>query len=303
MVAFVRPSALTLFLCLSAPAALAAQDAASGSPAPGVEASGRGRVSGKVVAAETGQPIPGAAVVVHRAGDSTVVSRSVTGADGAFRVTGLAPGRYDVRIRHLGYSPHTVTGLSIAAGAPAVELGVIRLATAPIALEGLEVEADRGPAVLAADRTIYSTKDMPASAGGKAIDVLRNVPELEVDIEGKVSLHGLQSVAIHINGRPAPMRGEALQNSLQQFPADRIERIEVIPNPSAKFDAEGMAGIVNIVLKDDVDLGLSGSLSANTGTRGSGGSARLAYQRGPLTFFGGGSFNVQNSDNRVSDRR
>src|SRR3712207_2023312 len=96
---------------------------------------------------------------------------------------------------------------------------------------------------------------------------------------------------------PAPIQGEALELMLQQFPADRIERVEVIANPSARFEAEGAGGIVNIVLKRDVDLGLSGSLFANAGTRGEVGTGgRLTYQRGRLTLFGGGFL-------RRSDRR
>src|SRR5690606_37335539 len=123
-------------------------------------------------------------------------------------------------------------------------------------------------------------RDMPVAEGGTATDALRTVPELEVDIEGKITMRGT-GVQVQLNGRPAPMQGEALDNFLQQLPANRVERIEVIPNPSARYESEGNGGIINIVLRENVDLGLSGSLPANASTRGqNGASARLSYQRG-----------------------
>jgi hypothetical protein len=153
------------------------------------------------------------------------------------------------------------------------------------------------------DRTSYSLKDMPVASGGTATEALRTVPELEVDVDGKVTARGA-TPRIYINGRPAPMQGEALDNYLQQLPADRIDRIEVIPNPSAKYEAEGMGGIVNIVMKQGVSLGLSGSLSANSGTQGqNGGSARLNYQEGRVTFFGGGSLGFNHQESSSSDFR
>ncbi|MGH7507740.1 MAG: TonB-dependent receptor plug domain-containing protein, partial [Longimicrobiales bacterium] len=132
------------------------------------------------------------------------------------------------------------------------------------------------------------TKSMPIASIGTAIDVLRAVPELEVDVNDNVKLRGNQPVAVHLNGRPAPLRGEQLANFLNQLPGNRIERVEVMPNPSAKHDPEGMGGIVNIVLQDDLDLGLSGSLSANASTRNQQYfNGRLNYQRGRLTLFTG----------------
>ncbi len=250
---------------------------------------GPGAVLGTVTS-EAGPPLAGAAVVVRPANDTVVVARGAADGEGRFRVGGLAPGRYAVTVTHPGFAPRVGADVELTAEAPVRDLGTVRLGASPLALEGLEVRAERAPVAVAPDRTLYSTKDMPVAAGGSATDVLRNVPELEVDLDGKVTLQGNAAVTIHLNGRPAPIRGEGLGTFLQQFPASRIERIEVIPNPSARHDPEGSAGIVNIVLKDNVDLGLSGTLSVNGGTRGNGGgSGRLAYQRGPLTVFGGSS--------------
>jgi outer membrane receptor protein involved in Fe transport len=121
----------------------------------------------------------------------------------------------------------------------------------------VDVSTARATAIVAPDRNIYLTKDMPAASTGNATDVLRSVPELDVDIDGHVSLRGSSSVNIQFNGRVSPLKGDDLTNYLRQMSGGRIERVEVMANPSAKYDPEGTAGIVNIVLKDNADLGLS----------------------------------------------
>lgn len=257
-----------------------------------------GVIRGTVVAGDSGRPLVAASVVVRSAADSTAVASELTDASGAFRIAGIRPGRYVVEATFLGYAPFATPAVALASSSDTIDVGTLRLSLGAIALEGVVVETERAPVRFAADRTIYGVEAMPVASGGTATDVLRSIPELEVDIEGAVTLRG-STPEIYLNGRPAPMEGEALRVFLQQFPADRIERVEVISNPSARYDAEGSAGIVNIVLKDDVDLGLSGSVFANGGSRGNvGGGGRLAYQRGRLTLFGG-SF-LRYSDQKTS---
>jgi hypothetical protein len=163
------------------------------------------------------------------------------------------------------------------------------------------VSTARATAIIAPDRNIYLTKDIPAATTGNATDVLRAVPELDVDIDGHVSIRGSTSVTIQFNGRPTPLKGDDLTNYLRQMSGSRIERVEVAANPSAKYDPEGMAGIVNIVLKDKTDLGLSGSFKVVMGPRYSSPGARIAYQKGGLTASGGisGSLNHFNSSQNV----
>jgi hypothetical protein len=259
-----------------------------------------GQILGRVTG-PGGDPIPGASVSARSVADSALVASSVSGQDGRFRLS-VAAGRYRLQISYLGHHPHT-RELSVTADAPSVELGAIALSTAAVAIEGITVETERPAVVITADRTIYSTRDMPAIQGGVATDALRSVPELDVDLEGKVTLRGA-SPRIHINGRPTPMQGEALQQFLQQLPADRIDRVEVMPNPSARYEAEGAGGIVNIVLKSNTGLGLSGSLGLTAGTRGqTGGFGNLAYQEGRLTLFGNGSLNFHDRPSSSYDFR
>ncbi|MBA2671586.1 MAG: TonB-dependent receptor, partial [Gemmatimonadetes bacterium] len=168
----------------------------------------------------------------------------------------------------------------------------VRLDKAAVVLEGVEVTADRSMIELAPDRNAYRARDI-APAATNASEVLGSVPSVNVDADGKVSLRGNENVAVQINGRPAPLRGAQLAAYLQQIPASVLERVEVIPNPSARYDPDGMAGIINIVLKQNVDLGLSGgfTMSAAATDRYST-SGNLGYQAGRVTLFGNYGYNA-----------
>ena len=250
-------------------------------------------VRGTFVGGTPQAPLEGVEVVLRRASDSTLVTHTTTGADGRFRVDSLRVDRYLLRASLLGYQPWLRADVVLSESAPDLDLGRNALTVSPIAVKGAEVSTERATAIIAPDRNIYLTKDIPAATTGNATDVLRSVPELDVDIDGHVSIRGSTSVTIQINGRVSPMKGDDLVNYLRQMPGSRIERVEVAANPSAKYDPEGMAGIVNIVLKDKVDMGLSGSFNVVIGARYSSPGARLAWQKGPLTASGGisGSLN------------
>ena len=241
---------------------------------------------GIVTDASSRTPLEGVECVLRTSTDSSVVAHTTTRADGRFAFDSLGAGRYLLRASLLGRVPWVRRDLDLAVGA-SVDLGTIALAIAAVSVPGAEVSTARNTAVIAPDRNIYLARDIPAAGAGNTTDLLRAVPELDVDVNGRVSLRGSTGVTIQINGRPTPMKGEALQTFLRQLPGSRIERVEVIANPSAKFDPEGTAGIVNIVLKDDVKLGVSGSVNAYAGPRYNGLSSRVAWQQGPLTLFGG----------------
>lgn len=256
-----------------------------------------------IVHSEAGAPLPTAAVALRRSTDTLEVAGSVTAASGAFRIEGVAPGSYLVEVSHIGYRTATRSGVTITTSTERFDIGIIRLDPSAIALEGVDVRAAPAPIAILPDRNVYSTRDMPAAVGGTATDVLRSVPELEVSTEGSVTTRGA-TPSIHINGRPAPMQGEALDRYLQQLPAERIDRIEVIPNPSARYEADGQGGIVNIVMKRGTNLGLSGTIAANAGTGNQqGGSGSISYQAGRLTLFGSASVSFFGNDHESSDLR
>ncbi|HEX2190635.1 MAG TPA: TonB-dependent receptor [Longimicrobiaceae bacterium] len=250
-----------------------------------------GLVRGTVVDAATGNPVS-ASVGIWSAADSVLVGGAVAGADGVFRIEGLRPGQYYMRIGALGYTPATPT-VALTPQQLQADLGQVRLTASAVALEGIEVQGERAAVTLAPDRNTYSAREI-APAGGTATDVLRGVPSVEVDGDGNVSLRGNSNVAVQLNGRAAPMRGEQLANFLRQLPANMVERVEVVPNPSAKYDPEGMAGIINIVMKQNADLGTSGGLMLSVGTSDRyTASGNLGYQGGPLTLFGSYGFNSE----------
>jgi hypothetical protein len=264
---------------------------------------GPGRISGSVVD-PAGSPVAGVGITVRAAADSVLVTGVLTEANGRFRIDGLPTGRYLLRVSMIGYRPRDSEVIELTAAEPAVDLGRIELETSPVTLDALEADVERSAVVIEADRTTYNAATMPVATSGTATDVLRAVPELEVDVNNNVKLRGNQAVAIHLNGRPAPLRGEQLANFLEQLPGNRIERVEVMPNPSARHDPEGMGGIVNIVLKENLDLGLSGSASANVSTRNRQFlNGRLNYQRGRLTLFSGAGINTYNNTSTNFDLR
>jgi hypothetical protein len=263
---------------------------------------GGGIISG-IVQSRDGAPVPAATIAVRRSSDTVVVGASTTDSGGAFRVSGVVSGSYVVQVRRLGFRMATRTGVTIAPSAGPVDLGVIRLEPIAVALEGVAVKAARPPVGVLPDRNVYSARDVPVAAGGTVSDLLRSVPELEVSVDGRVTTGGA-TPRIHINGRPAPLQGEALARYLQQLPAERIERVEVISNPSARYEADGQGGIVNIVMRRGTGLGLSGSVALNAGTRNQqGGSGSINLQSGRLSLFGGASASLFGNRSRSSDLR
>ena len=247
---------------------------------------GAGAVAATVVDAETGAPLPQATVALYSARDSSFATGGAADAEGRVSIDPVRAGAYRARISFIGYETQTVDGVEVAAGAP-TDLGEIRLGAGAEVLGEAEVVAQREFVEQQADRTVYNVQEQAVTAGGSAIETLQTLPSLEVDTDGNISLRGNQNVVIQINGRPTPVRGAFLAALLRQIPADKVERVEVIPNPSARFEADGMGGIVNIVLAEGTDRGLSGGVTLGGGTEVSGqAGANLSYQRGPLDVNG-----------------
>ena len=279
-----------LALVLAAAGSVQAQNPTQARPS-GPPPSGNGEVLGSVVDTADKSPVARASLTVRSKADSAVVAGAYTTPDGAFRIQGLRPGAYYLRATSIGFKPRNYT-FEITEAAPRTNVGPLPLTRVAVNLQAVQVEGERPLVVIEPDRNTYRAKDI-APAAATASDVLANTPSVEVDADGKVSLRGNENVAIQINGRPTPIKGTQLAAYLKQIPANIVERIEVVPNPSAKYDPEGMAGIINVVLKANTDLGLSGGLNtgfANTGRFNTG--TNVGYQAGKLTLFGTYGFNA-----------
>ena len=254
-----------------------------------------GVVTGRVIEASSGEPVSAAAVELRRQADSTTVSSAATGYNGQFRLTGVPEGSYFIQVSSLGYGERVTAPFQVEGGT-VYDLGLIELAIQALDLDPISVVEARPAVIHEADRTSYLLHALPSAEGGTISDALRDVPELDVDFDGNVELAG-EPPAIWIDGRPAPMSGRALALFLEQFPADLIDRIEIIDSPGSEYDAEGTGGIVNIVLREDADLGVSGSAFANADTRGNtGAGGRGTMQRGDWVWDGSASLRRRDSE-------
>jgi ferric enterobactin receptor len=260
------------------------------SPQPSQPPAANGEIRGKIVDAKSDLPVARASVSVRVKGSTTILTGAIALQDGSFRIQGLRAGTYSLRATYIGFAP-ILQDVTISSVSPVVTLGSIKLSRVAVELTAVSVQEERTTVAVEPDRNSYRAKDV-APAAGNASEVLDAVPSVQVDGDGKVSLRGNENVAVQINGRPTPMRGTQLASYLKSVPANTIERIEVVPNPSAKYDPEGMAGIINIVLKQNVDLGLStGFNSAMSKADRYWASGNLGYQSGRFSSFSTAGFN------------
>lgn len=227
----------------------------------------QGTISGRVYDSKTGHPIEYATVAILKVKDSSLVTGTVTEANGSFS-TKANYGTYLVRISFMGYQtyfhPHHVT---LSEKHNAVSLGKIQIAPSARMMEEVQVTAQRTMVEYQLDKRVVNVDKNLVTSGGTATDVLESVPSVSVDNDGNVSLRGSSSVKVLINGRPYEMMGNDLETLLEQIPASSVESVEVITNPSAKYDPEGMSGIINIKLKEKTSgaLGLNGVANLNFG--------------------------------------
>ncbi|HEY0243532.1 MAG TPA: TonB-dependent receptor [Gemmatimonadaceae bacterium] len=290
-------------LFLASAAAVSAQ-APSGPAGPPQQAPPGGEVQGLVMDKDQNTPVAKASIAVRNKANGALVAGAVSREDGKFRVQGLRPGTYYLRVTSLGYGPISSDEFQVSPAAAAVNVGAIQLSKVAIALSDVEVKAERDVVTVEPDRNTYKAKDVAATANN-ASQVLENVPSVAVDGDGKVSLRGNENVVVQINGRPAPMTGAQLGNYLKQLPSAVIDRVEVIPTPSARQDPEGMAGIINLVLKQNVDLGMSGGFTVASATASGryNGNGNIGYQVGPWTTFSSYGYNADDRDiTGVNDR-
>lgn len=227
----------------------------------------QGTLSGKIADKQTTEPLGFVNVKVTRATDGKFVGGTMTDADGMFSVKGLANGKYTMQLTFVGYKDEK-RQFSITADDNTMHYKCIYMTEDAKMLKGVTVTGQRSAMKLEVDRKTFDVAQLIGNAGQTASEVLDNIPSVEVDNDGNVSLRGNTSVEVWINGKASGITSDNRAQILEQLPAESIDRIEVIDNPSAKFSAEGSAGIINIVLKKDRKAGYYGSLQAGANTKG-----------------------------------
>ena len=238
-------------------------------------------ITGIVLDQDDGQPLEYATLILQSLRNPDRVTGGITDAFGKFNVQTM-PGRYNVRVEYISYKTYIKEEQTFSTS---TDLGTIRLSVDVEQLEGVEVVGERTTVELRLDKKIYNVGSDLTVKGGSVTDVLDNVPSVTVDVEGNISLRGNESVRILINGKPSALSGLSTE-ALQQLPAEAIEKVEVITNPSARYDAEGTAGILNIILKQSKTAGLNGSVSVNVGNPDSyGGNLSLNLRRENFNIF------------------
>ncbi|MEO7263580.1 MAG: TonB-dependent receptor [Ferruginibacter sp.] len=246
-------------------------------------------ITGNVIDSALAQTVEFATVQLLILPDSTVSRLTVTDKKGKFILENIEPGNYLLRFSFIGFA-NTQIPITINKQAR-LNLGKIEIVSITASMKEVTVTGKKSVLNTSIDRKVYNvTQDIMAQSG-TASDVLKNIPSVEVDIEGNVSLRGSEAVLILINGRPSPLMGKTRAEVLQQFPANSIERIEVITNPSSKYKPDGTSGIINIVLKKNVKTGWNGNVIANAGNRNRyNTSVGLNYKPGKLNVFANYSF-------------
>ena len=219
-------------------------------------------LSGTVLDEITKQPLPYATISIFKAADSSLVDGGITNEEGEFKLA-LNRGIYKVDISFISYLKASKYQVNLTKGN--LNLGVILLKSDNKTLEEVEVVAERSQMEFKLDKKVFNVGSDATMKGANASDLLDNIPSVEVDVDGNVSLRGSQNVRILINGKPSGLVGSSTTDALRQMQGSMIERVEVITNPSSKYEAEGEAGIINIILKEEKRSGINGSIELRTG--------------------------------------
>lgn len=227
-----------------------------------------GKVSGTVVDGQSNQPIEYANIVIYRWKDSTVANGTVTNAEGKFTVDKLMNGRYFMKVSYIGYATKRFDSLTVRPGNASFEYASIKLTPKNVNMGEVVIRSEKETMSFNLDKKVYNVDKNMANSGGTAVEVVQNIPAVQVDADGAVSVRGNSNITVLVDGRPAQLAGFSGSDVLAQIPASQIESVELVTNPSARYDPEGTGGIINVILKKKSNLGVNGSVMANAGSRG-----------------------------------
>jgi hypothetical protein len=248
-----------------------------------------GKLIGKVIDKGDNTPMEYVNVTLFRKQDSKLVTGCITNATGGFTITEVPIGEYYVEVSFIGYDKFTVRDVKIAPNASSVDLGTIALFASHQQIGTVDIVADRSRVEYKIDKKVVNVSNDINASGGTAVTVLENTPSVDVDIDGNVSLRGSSNFTVLIDGRPSVLSGS---DALKQIPSSAIQNIEIITNPSVKYDPDGMGGIINVVMKKNILSGVNGIANLNLGTGDKYGTdLMLNYKTKKYNLSVGGNWN------------
>lgn len=272
-----------------------------------------GLLTGQLIDNQTKQKIEYGNVVLFSMRDSSMAAGTISDSDGKFVLDKLRFGMYFLRASYIGYSDLVIDSIRLTPQSKQIDLGTLSLDESSIELGNIIVTGERDMIINNLDKKIINVEKDLTTIGGTGVDVVQNIPSVTVDVDGNVSYRGNQNIRILIDGKPSELLGLGSGDILSNIPASDIESIELVTNPSARYDPEGTGGILNIILKKRVAGGFNGTVSATAGTGDKyNGSLNVNYRSEMLNFFGsfdtrifkseheGTSFRTNNFNNNIS---
>ncbi|MDA3844322.1 MAG: TonB-dependent receptor, partial [Candidatus Kapabacteria bacterium] len=251
----------------------------------GSKISAGGIVKGQVVESHTGKPLGYTNVILYDSETSAQVTGAIADRNGNFKIEKIPAGNYYLIAKFIGYKKKKINKINISKTYKIADLKKVRMNEDDMKTATVEVEAERQIVEFKMDKKIVNVSQDISSAGNSAVDALENVPTVNVDIEGNVTLRGNSNFKVFVDGRPSILSGT---DALEQIPASAIDNIELITNPSAKYDPDNMSGIINIITKKDFDAGFSGNVNLSGSTNGSYNAGVLLNYTAPKFQLSGG---------------
>jgi len=248
-----------------------------------------GIIKGQIFDSQSGKPMEYANVVLFSLRDSSMVTGSVSDAMGKFEMAKVPFGRFYLVAHFIGFNKKTVPDVKITPKEKTVDIGTITLDPSTASLEAVEITGQKEHIEYQIDKKVVNVEQDIMAQGGTAVNALENIPSVQVDIDGNVSLRGSSSFTVLIDGRPSILQGT---DALQQIPASNIDHIEIITNPSAKYEPDGVAGIINVILKEKKESGFNGIINASATNQDSYTTDFLLnYKFKKINVFGGLDYN------------
>jgi outer membrane receptor protein involved in Fe transport len=247
-----------------------------------------GSISGRVIDASTNQPMEYVNIAVFRVADSSLITGTISATDGQFKLDKIAAGDYYLRISFLGFEDRFTDKITVNSKSQQNNLGDIKLAAGTAELAEVSIVAEKSKVEYQIDKRVVNVSQDIVAKGGTAVDVLENTPSIQVDPQGNVTVRGSYDYIVLIDGKPSVMKGS---DALKMINAAAIDKIEVITNPSAKYEADGKAGIINIIQKKDKLQGLSGTANLSLGTTDKySANGLINYRKKKVNVFAGIDF-------------